>query len=102
MSDLPGKVVVDGVADVGGRRMFVLSFLQGRNPNWCKRPFFAEYDRSASWLTDLRPAFGESTFFYEAELRRLLEPPASDHPPTDGKPVFTPVELPRQMITTAA
>src|SRR5262249_15020192 len=31
MSALPGKVAVDGVADVGGQPVFVLSFLQARN-----------------------------------------------------------------------
>jgi KamA family protein len=72
MSALPGKVVVDGVAEVGGKPLFVLSFLQGRDPSWCKRPFFAEFDPSACWLSELRPAFGAGEFFYESELRGLL------------------------------
>lgn len=68
MSTLPGKVVVDGVADISDEKVFVLSFLQGRNPNWCKRPFFANFDPQATWLTQLKPALGEKTFFYETEL----------------------------------
>ncbi|MBN1908149.1 MAG: hypothetical protein JW818_00285, partial [Pirellulales bacterium] len=43
MSALPGKVTVDGVAEINGSMCFVLSFLQARNPAWCKRPFFAEF-----------------------------------------------------------
>jgi hypothetical protein len=65
MSGLPGKVVVDGVAEIRGEKVFVLSFIQGRDPNWCKRPFFASYDLEATWLTQLTPAFGEKQFFYE-------------------------------------
>lgn len=29
------------------------------------------FDDQAMWLDDLRPAFGEEEFFYEAELERL-------------------------------
>ncbi len=65
MSALPGKVLIDGVTEINGEKVFVLSFIQGRDPNWCKRPFFARYDPAATWLTDLTPAFGESQFFYE-------------------------------------
>jgi KamA family protein len=72
MSATPGKVAVEGVAAIGGRPVFVLSFLQGRNAAWCKRPFFAEFDPAACWLSDLVPAFGEREFFYEAELRTLI------------------------------
>jgi hypothetical protein len=72
MSALPGKVMIDGVVDVGSRQLFVLSFLQARNPAWCKRPFLAEFDPSASWMNELRPAFGQAQFFYEAGLEDLL------------------------------
>jgi KamA family protein len=72
LSALPGKVAVEGVAEIGGHKCFVLSFVQARNPDWCKRPFFAEFDPHATWLDDLRPAFGEREFFYEPELRAIL------------------------------
>jgi L-lysine 2,3-aminomutase len=71
MSAFPGKVALDGVTEIGGRRYFVLSFLQARDPAWCKRPFLAEYDEDATWLSDLRPAFGEREFFYEPGLRAI-------------------------------
>ncbi|MDF5718153.1 MAG: hypothetical protein PUP93_30880 [Rhizonema sp. NSF051] len=73
MSALPGKVVVDGVTEINGEKVFVLSFLQGRDPNWCKRPFFARYDEKATWLTDLVPAMGEKEFFYENKLKEILK-----------------------------
>lgn len=65
MSALPGKVLVDGVAEVAGEKVFVLQFLQGRDASWVRRPFFAKYDPKATWLDDLQPAFGESKFFFE-------------------------------------
>lgn len=73
MSALPGKVAVDGVTEIYGEKVFVLSFLQGRDPNWCKRPFFARYDEKATWLTDLVPAMGEKEFFYENKLKKILK-----------------------------
>lgn len=72
MSALPGKVMIEGIANIAGEEVFVLSFLQGRDPNWCKRPFFAQFNPHAHWLTDLKPAFGENEFFYEAGLREIL------------------------------
>ncbi|MCA9728511.1 MAG: hypothetical protein KC729_12555, partial [Candidatus Eisenbacteria bacterium] len=72
MSALPGKVAVEGLAQVNGEDVFVLKFLQARNPAWIKRPFFARADDEATWLTDLRPAFGEEKFFYEDELEQIL------------------------------
>lgn len=71
MSALPGKVSVEGVATINGEKVFVLNFLQGRNSDWIKRPFFAKYDPKATWLDELKPAFSDS-FFYEEELKRKL------------------------------
>jgi len=65
MSAHPGKIQVLGVTDVCGEKVFVLQFLQGRNPDWVGKPFFARYDKNAKWLSDLRPAFEEERFFYE-------------------------------------
>lgn len=68
MSAWPGKVRVLGTAEVRGEKVIVLDFLQGRNPDWNGRPFFAHYDPHATWLDQLRPAFGEETFFFEREV----------------------------------
>jgi KamA family protein len=71
MSAGPGKVEIQGVAEIQGQRVFVLRFIQARNANWVQRPFFAKYDPRAVWLDDLRPAFGEQQFFFEDEYQRL-------------------------------
>lgn len=71
MSATPGKVVVDGVATIHGQEVFVLRFLQARDPSWVGRPFFARFDPTATWLDDLEPAFGQQEFFYEEGLSRL-------------------------------
>ncbi len=72
MSALPGKVKIEGVSEILGEKVFILSFLQARNAEWCNRPFFAKFDSQATWLGDLKPAFGESKFFYESELEEML------------------------------
>ena len=65
MSAVPGKVEVQGVANVQGEKVFVLRFIQARNPDWVQRPFFAKYDPHATWLDQLSPAFGAEKFFFE-------------------------------------
>jgi len=59
MSATPGKVCVDGVAEIGGQRVFVLHMIQARDPSLVGHPFFAEFDPNAVWLSDLRPAFAD-------------------------------------------
>jgi len=71
MSADPGKVEVLGVTEIGGEKVIALRMLQGRNPDWAMRPFFAKYDEQAIWLSDLRPAFGQERFFFESELERM-------------------------------
>jgi KamA family protein len=73
MSCTPGKVLVLGTAEVSGEKVFVLTFLQGRDPRWVGRPFFARFDPEAAWMDELKPAFGDSEFFFEAELREMME-----------------------------
>ncbi len=72
MSALPGKIEISGVTKIFGEQVFVLNFIQARNPDWVKKPFFAQFDSEAIWLDDLKPAFGESNFFYENELNEML------------------------------
>jgi len=73
MSATPGKVLINGVAEIHGEKVLSLQFLQARDPAWVGRPFFAAYDPRATWLDELRPAFGEREFFFEAGLRELSE-----------------------------
>jgi len=65
MSASPGKVEIQGVAEVGGEKVFVLRFIQARDPDWVQRPFFAKYDEQATWLDGLEPAFGEKWFWQD-------------------------------------
>ncbi len=73
MSCIPGKVQVLGVAEIQNQKAFTLRMLQGRNPDWAARPFFAEYDEKAVWFTDLKPVFGEEEFFFKDELEQMLK-----------------------------
>jgi L-lysine 2,3-aminomutase len=71
MSATPGKVCVDGVAEIAGQKVFVLHLIQARDPELVGRPFFARYDPKAVWLTDLQPAFADRFPFEPATVQRL-------------------------------
>nr|VFJ97568.1 MAG: KamA family protein [Candidatus Kentron sp. H]VFJ97928.1 MAG: KamA family protein [Candidatus Kentron sp. H]VFK03440.1 MAG: KamA family protein [Candidatus Kentron sp. H] len=64
MSTTYGKVQVLGINEIQGEKVFVLQFLQARNPRWVLRPFFANYDANAIWLDELKP-FRDEDFFFE-------------------------------------
>ena len=78
MSATPGKVQVVGTTESDGQKLLVLRFLQGRNPDWVREPFFAKYDENAIWLDDLKPANGEK-FFFEDELEEIKASRISSH-----------------------
>ena len=71
MSAAPGKVLIDGVTEIAGERVFVLKMIQGRDPQWVNRIFFAKFDPQAVWLDDLVPVFGEKQFFFERRMREM-------------------------------
>jgi KamA family protein len=64
MSATPGKILVDGVVELGGEPHFVLKLIQARNPEWVGRTFFARFDPDATWIDELEPPLGEDGFFY--------------------------------------
>jgi hypothetical protein len=72
MSAAPGKVEVQGVTEIHGEKVFVLRFIQGRNPDWVQQPFFAKFDPNATWLDQLEPALGQDRFFFEDEYAGML------------------------------
>jgi KamA family protein len=76
MSCTAGKIQVLGVSDIYGPerddKIITLRFLQGRNPDWVGKPFFAEYNENALWIDDLKPAFNQDKFFYEMELEEIF------------------------------
>ena len=67
MSAAPGKIQILGIAEVKGEKVFVMRFLQCRNPEFVDIPFFAKYDSHATWFSQLMPAFGEEQFFFEKD-----------------------------------
>ncbi|HZH67941.1 MAG TPA: hypothetical protein VFD65_01970, partial [Chitinophagales bacterium] len=81
MSCEPGKVQILGVdtIEVDGEfeKVFVLQMLQGRNPDWVCRPFFAKYDPEAYWMDDLEPVFGDK-FFFDEEMEEMTEEASLD------------------------
>ena len=79
MSASPGKIQVQGVTEINNEKVFLLRFLQGRNESWTQQPFFARFDENATWLDDLKPAFGQKQFFYEAEYRKILNERLTDN-----------------------
>lgn len=73
MSAGPGKVEIQGIDEVNGEKVFILRFIQGRNPDWVQRIFFAKYDPEATWFDDLVPAFGEDKFFFTDEYNAMQQ-----------------------------
>jgi KamA family protein len=84
MSATVGKVVMDGIAEIGGETVFVLRLLQAREPAWVGRPFFARADERATWFDELEPAFGAREFFFAQKLHRLEHEERSGVWPTQG------------------
>lgn len=67
MSTKYGKIQILGEVDVLGDRVIGLRFIQGKNPDWVDRLFFAQLNENAVWLDDLSPAFFEQKFFFETQ-----------------------------------
>jgi KamA family protein len=70
MSATPGKLCIDGIAEVGGEKVFALHMIQARDPELVGKPFFARFDPEAIWLSDLEPAFS-SRFPFEPDPQEL-------------------------------
>ncbi len=65
MSCNPGKMQILGINKINNEDVFVLRFIQARNPQWTRELFYAKLDKKAIWRTQLKPAFGKEKFFYE-------------------------------------
>ncbi|MFT5422364.1 MAG: KamA family protein [Phycisphaerales bacterium] len=64
MSCFPGKVHILGVTEINGEQAFALEFLQAREPDMVRRPFFAKFDPKATWFDQLKPfAKADEPFF---------------------------------------
>lgn len=64
MSAFPGKVHVLGVTELHHEKLFVLQYLQARNPELVRRPFFAKFDPRATWFDELEPATPQDQKFF--------------------------------------
>jgi hypothetical protein len=67
MSALHGKIKINGIPEINGKKYISMSFIQGRSSDWVEKPFFSEYDEKACWINELKPAFGETSFFFERD-----------------------------------
>jgi KamA family protein len=73
MSATPGKVLIDGVTEINDEKVFVLKMIQGRDPSWVNRVFFARFDSQAHWLDELEPALNGTEFFFERSMRGMSD-----------------------------
>ncbi len=64
MSTLTGKVHFLGITEIAGEKAFILQYLQARNPKLVRRPFFARFDRRATWFDQLKPASDADREFF--------------------------------------
>lgn len=87
MSATPGKVHVLGENTVDGKRVFVLQYLQCRRPELVRRPFFADFDASATWFDQLKPARKEDAEFFP---RNWPSQPSA----AVGEPIEAGIEVP--------
>jgi L-lysine 2,3-aminomutase len=69
MSAHPGKVHILGVHEMHGEKLFVLQYLQARNPALVRRPFFAKFDPQAVWFDQLQPATDADRKFFAGPPR---------------------------------
>ena len=65
MSALTGKVRLAGVTSIEGMKVFVLEYLQARDPDWVHRPFFAEFDHEATWFDQLHPVYDNEDVYFQ-------------------------------------
>lgn len=71
MSAGPGKIQILGIEKINGKKVFVLRFLQARNPDWVGKPFFAKYNADAIWLDNLEPIDGAGNFFFDKRTSKM-------------------------------
>lgn len=70
MSAMPGKVHILGITELDCGKVFMLQYIQCRDPELARLPFFAKFDPKAVWFDQLRPATArDARFFPEEELQ---------------------------------
>ncbi len=74
MSAFPGKVHIVGLSHVNGQDVFVLEYIQARDPGMVRQPFFARYDPKAVWFDQLQPATKRDRAFFPTTDDREWQP----------------------------
>lgn len=64
MSATNGKVEVQGVTKINKENVFVLRYIQARDPDWVQKPFFAYYDENAKWFDQLKPFSDDDAIYF--------------------------------------
>ena len=72
MSAFPGKVRILGVTNISDEPVFILEYLQARQPELVRIPFFAKYDAEATWFDQLQPFTGNDRPFFEERPKQVL------------------------------
>lgn len=70
MTSSAGKTSLLGVAEVNGKKAFVLKFNEARNIEWLDAVYLAEYDEEENTIEKLKPFEGDA-YFYEEELQHI-------------------------------
>ncbi len=65
------KILIDGIAEIGGKKVFVLKVLQASNPLLEGNIYFAAYDETITHFEQLRPALGERHFLKPIKIRSM-------------------------------
>ncbi len=73
MSAFQGKVRILGVTEIGADPVFILEFLQARQPELVRIPFFARYDPEATWFDQLQPYRESDRPFFEERPKQVLD-----------------------------
>ncbi len=64
MSAMPGKVHVLVITELDCGKVFMLQYIQSRNPELARQPFFAKFDPEAVWFDQLKPATERDAEFF--------------------------------------
>lgn len=63
MSDHAGKIQVLGMQEIKGEKIFILRFIQGRNPKWVDIPFLQNTILKRLGSTSLSQHLAKTNFF---------------------------------------
>ena len=71
------KVHIIGVTTIDEARVFVLEYLQCRDANLVRRPFFAKFDPRVTWYDQLQPVRESDRPFFPKLKQHEMAPTVS-------------------------